>query len=172
MKTILLALCLAAVSAHAQIPCTIARTPTNIMITWHTQVFAATLEKSNTLNQWEAHSFQSDSCPGERTWVLPAEAHAEFFRLKLNDNGLAPTPKMPEAYTVGTNIQLVVQGVLHCNSNPVTNYFYLRDGQQIGSTPNGLFTDTNALKGMHLYQVKTATGRGMSLASEYATVNF
>lgn len=168
----LLVLLASLISANAQIQFTLARTPTNIAITWHTQVFAATLEKSNALNQWNEFGSKSEACAGEQTWVIPSDEPVGLFRLRLHDNGLAPTLKRPEAYQVGTNIQLVVQGVMHCNLNPVTNYFYLRDGKAIGSSPNGLFTDTNALKGMHLYQVKTATPKGMSLESDYATVNF
>lgn len=88
---------------------------------------------------------------------MPVTGEREFFRLKLLDNGIAPTPPRPEVYEQGDQLMLICPPVYMCPGTELDYHWYV-DGVRFATTQSSfvLFTPPDALA--HIYAVQLHGG--------------
>ena len=121
-------------------------------------VFACALETAPDLSgPWVEIARERTTCPQTHTFTVEPTNAAAFFRLRLLDNGLVPTPDRPYALRIGSGVALSCPNVYNCTDDPMTRYKWFRDGLFIGESRRGDFTDYPPA-GSHSYQAIAVDG--------------
>lgn len=128
---------------------------TNILIAFTNLCFAATLETAPTLaGPWQPTATLASTCAEAKAFTVAPTNPAGFFRLRLHDNGLVPTPGNPFALVVTNAVWLSAPLVFNCQDDPMSFYRWTRDGAVITNRAGRSDIIDVPPPGIHTYQVQ------------------
>lgn len=142
---------------------------TNLVLQFTNLCFAATLETSPDLCHWRDIEARFYACPSPSTFTIPRTNAIRFFRLRLGDNGIVPTPAAPFALVVATNeVWLSCGMVFNCADDPMSRYRWIRNGQELTNAAS--FITDHPGPGWHNYSVQAIDGTNAGWQSPTTTV--